>query len=70
MKLKELLIISIAGIVISGCAVPPKPTQPSGKKIAINPEWIVKSQHLEEPATDLVDDSKQSSKKAKVRGKK
>ena len=68
MKFKELLVITFTGFVLSGCAIPPKPTQPSGKRIAINPEWIVKSQHLEEPATELVDDSKKSVKKTS-RGK-
>ena len=62
MKFNKTILIASALVLLSGCAVPPKPTQPTGKRIAINPEWIVKSQKLEEPAV-LVDDSKKTKKR-------
>lgn len=39
--MKKLLLLIIASLTLTACATPPKPEQPHGERVLINPSWVV-----------------------------
>ncbi len=54
--MKKLICISVLSALLSACTVPPKPIQPSGKRVLINPDFVVEQNRTAKQNIQLVED--------------
>ena len=54
--MKKLICISVLSALLSACTVPPKPIQPSGKRVLINPDFVVEQNRTPKQNIQLVED--------------